>query len=720
MRDNEASEGGGLANVGGTLTVERSTITDNHARRATSGARGGAFALIDGTTSISNSTISGNSADNAESDIAQGGGIYVGGPGLLDIRGSTIAGNEAPFGGAIAGNPNAQADVPVNGTIIDGAAPFTCQSVDIQGSRNVVDDSSCGGPVVNPQLGPLQDNGGPTDTHALAAGSPAVDAGSGCDETDQRGRTRIRACDIGAFELDGARMVSLTADGDDGECTPQHCTLREAISRDTAAEIHLTDNEYDLASPLIVDRSVTIRGIEDDLATIQADSETTERAMIVAPGVAVELFRLQIRGGNEVAGDGGGIYVPANASAAVTDSLISGNFARHGGGIWAEGSLSLVRTSVAGNEAIGDGPSELGRGGGVHLADGAAPATFTNTTFSGNLATGRGGGIYTQRSMSLRNVSIVENEAPARSAPPAGIGKGAGLYQDFQSGDLTTAANTLLARHENGACGGTEFFQIAASNSLLDEPLPNTTCNAPQIPSNLLVPDALVGPLDENRGLTPNHALLDESPAIGAGANCQGDDQRGFPRPAGAGCDIGAVEFEAEELVPEVSVRSDELTQPGCTVDHCTLRERLELAEDDNTIALGTGTYELTAGEPLDLDFPLRIDGAGAGSTTIDANGTSRVGYVDGSTSVTITRVTVTGGYADAGDNEVPRSGRSVPRRAEQRAPARADDAHRQPSVGDGRRRLELGRPRYPRVDDLRQPGRGWSLGARRRRLLDR
>ncbi len=57
----------------------------------------------------------------------------------------------------------------------------------------------------NPQLGPLQDNGGPTPTMALAATSPAVDAGddSSCPATDQRGISRPQGphCDIGAFEL---------------------------------------------------------------------------------------------------------------------------------------------------------------------------------------------------------------------------------------------------------------------------------------------------------------------------------------------------------------------------------------------------------------------------------------------------------------------------------------------------------------------------------------
>jgi hypothetical protein len=60
-------------------------------------------------------------------------------------------------------------------------------------------------PKIVPKLGPLADNGGPTPTRALKAGSPAIDAAGGkpCSTTtDQRGVTRPKGpkCDIGAFE----------------------------------------------------------------------------------------------------------------------------------------------------------------------------------------------------------------------------------------------------------------------------------------------------------------------------------------------------------------------------------------------------------------------------------------------------------------------------------------------------------------------------------------
>jgi hypothetical protein len=68
-------------------------------------------------------------------------------------------------------------------------------------------DSTCPGAHVDPKLGPLQDNGGPAATRAIAPDSPALDAvpasGAHCTATDERGvsRPQSAACDIGAFEL---------------------------------------------------------------------------------------------------------------------------------------------------------------------------------------------------------------------------------------------------------------------------------------------------------------------------------------------------------------------------------------------------------------------------------------------------------------------------------------------------------------------------------------
>ena len=102
------------------------------------------------------------------------------------------------------------------GTVTAQNSIISSQGTDCSGAissngYNLASDSSCGlsGTAdlsnIDPQLGPLQNNGGGTLTHALLVGSPAIDSGSGCPAVDQRGVARPfgPACDRGAYEFDG-------------------------------------------------------------------------------------------------------------------------------------------------------------------------------------------------------------------------------------------------------------------------------------------------------------------------------------------------------------------------------------------------------------------------------------------------------------------------------------------------------------------------------------
>jgi hypothetical protein len=196
------NKGIGVANVnGGTLTINNSTISGNG---APSEIGGGIF--NNGTTTINNSTISGNTAN-------QGGGIANYG-GTVTISNSTVSGNTAGSIGGIYGEARLQNSIVANnsgGNCTGGAG---------SNGYNLSSDNTCNfhgsGDRNNtdPKLGPLQNNGGPTQTMALLAGSPAIDAGnpSGCKDssghlltTDQRGMPRhdpedTGGCDMGAYE----------------------------------------------------------------------------------------------------------------------------------------------------------------------------------------------------------------------------------------------------------------------------------------------------------------------------------------------------------------------------------------------------------------------------------------------------------------------------------------------------------------------------------------
>jgi uncharacterized repeat protein (TIGR01451 family) len=215
------------------VTIASSTIADNHVTGGAGEALGGGVYVL-GKLSIVNSTITGNSAEST-SLVVQGGGVLLAiDPASTEgsegsIVNSTIAGNTVGLAGIGAGlsvyNPEpalgGSATLLVKNTIVAGntgpAGSSDCAIVAMLTSdHNIAGDGSCmfGDPGskqdTNPQLGPLQNNGGPTDTLALLEGSPAIDAGTndGCPPVDQRGVTRPQgsACDIGAFE----RLVQTT------------------------------------------------------------------------------------------------------------------------------------------------------------------------------------------------------------------------------------------------------------------------------------------------------------------------------------------------------------------------------------------------------------------------------------------------------------------------------------------------------------------------------
>jgi parallel beta-helix repeat protein len=188
--------GGGIY---GADLVENSTISGNSAATTGGGIYGGVIEIV-------NSTISGNSAGTS------GGGIYNF-PYSLNVANSTITGNSAPSGGGIYN----VGSLEVSNTILNAGASgeniFNDGGTITSLGYNLSSDDGGGyltgpGDQINtdPLLGPLQDNGGPTFTHALLPGSPAIDAGDPNFHPppfdDQRGCPRVSngRIDTGSFE----------------------------------------------------------------------------------------------------------------------------------------------------------------------------------------------------------------------------------------------------------------------------------------------------------------------------------------------------------------------------------------------------------------------------------------------------------------------------------------------------------------------------------------
>jgi CSLREA domain-containing protein len=198
----DLSHGGGgiYSDSGGPVTINRTTISGN-----TTTGRGGGILGQDPTINIINSTISGNTALN-------GGGIFNR-FGTVNFNNTTIADNVAADNGG--GVWNFGGALNYKNTILssnNAATPAdNCAGGITSQGYNISSDASCafGGigdlNSTNPMLGPLANNGGPTLTHALLLGSPAINGVpliSCTVSTDQRGVNRPTgaACDIGAYE----------------------------------------------------------------------------------------------------------------------------------------------------------------------------------------------------------------------------------------------------------------------------------------------------------------------------------------------------------------------------------------------------------------------------------------------------------------------------------------------------------------------------------------
>jgi CSLREA domain-containing protein len=200
---NLAVHGGGLI-VYGTLAVTGSTFLDNRALGTASNGNGGGI-LNQGDLDISNSTFTNNSA-------FIGGGLFNNPGKSILLKHCTLSGNQASAQGAGLYNYT-DATLSFANTIIANSLSGTdCANYGSIGvnSHNLVEDGTCSVNAVgflsgDPALAALGDNGGPTLTHALMAGSPAIDAADPdyCAPTDQRGMPRPQGaiCDIGAFEF---------------------------------------------------------------------------------------------------------------------------------------------------------------------------------------------------------------------------------------------------------------------------------------------------------------------------------------------------------------------------------------------------------------------------------------------------------------------------------------------------------------------------------------
>jgi hypothetical protein len=459
----------------------------------------------------------------------------------------------------------------------------------------------------------LQDNGGPTFTHAPLCGSPAIDQGKNFLKlvSDQRGAPRTfnipgitnaiggDGTDIGAVESPiFAFTVLNTSDSGPG-------SLRDAILRANASPgidlLEFAPGAYGniglFTGQLLISDCVIIDGPGATNVAVNGNGFT--RVFSITPGNVVTLAGLTITNGTAgstaAAGvvtpegtgqfqDGGGIY-NNHSILTISNCVVAGNRAVSGGGIFSDASISGVATLTIFGSAIYNNFAFGGVGGGIYNdgAGGHAELTLVNATLSGNVSSQLGGAVANIGESASGVVEILNCTVNSNSAPI-----GPGIFNQGAPGGPGSATVTIGSTILNSSAivnsGGilTSLGNNISSDGLVGF-LPT--------PTDLITTNPMLGPLQLNGGQTPTYALLCGSPAIDAGRNFLGlaTDQRGvgFARTVGSGTDIGA--YEAQ-------------TPPSCNQPPVAVCTNVTVSAGANCMAdasIDNGSYDPDTGDSI-------------------------------------------------------------------------------------------------------------------------
>lgn len=316
-------------------------------------------------------------------------------------------------------------------------------------------------------------------------------------------------------------------------------TLAE-LEIDTTNNGNLTiDGDFNGANTVIIERSTAIGTPEFRIFNITGNGD-----------VAVDA--LTLRNGRATAGNnGGGIVHNGTGTLTLTQSTVRDNTAKDGGGIYSNGAVNLINSTISGNTATDDG-------GGVYTR---GAVNLINTTISGNSAVDDGGGVRSFDGGSILNSTITNNIADSRGNSG---GNGGGVVR---SGGVFTIRNSIIAGN----------FDNSPVNNLVHPDVSGTNMNGD---GNNLIGDRtgsngtlgtgsdltfaglgitdinqVLAPLGDYGGTTQTHALVPGSPALNAGDDTNlpvgiTTDQRGARRNFNTQMDIGAFESQGFVLKP--------------------------------------------------------------------------------------------------------------------------------------------------------------------------
>lgn len=249
-------------------------------------------------------------------------------------------------------------------------------------------------------------------------------------------------------------------------------------------------------------------------------------------------------------GEGGGASVHSQAT--FTDCLFQENLVHNrGGGLYVGhfGTVLVTGCTFATNRAsaLEFAGYPFGQGGGIYNA---GILTATNDTLSGNVADETGGAVHVDM---LAPLTTLESATLTDNTAPHGSGVFAYDYYSIAPG-TNQVRNTILAGNHGGADLENDGALVRSGGYNLFGRIAGTPPAGPGDQFGVTAAFLGLQPLQDNGGLTPTCALLPFSPALNAGATngFPATDQRGFVRPFGARCDIGAVESESAGVTPPV------------------------------------------------------------------------------------------------------------------------------------------------------------------------
>ena len=342
----------------------------------------------------------------------------------------------------------------------------------------------------------------------------------------------------GRIEIDGNGLVRvLQVDGISGDTEPVPVTLKGLTIKNGRS---LAGGSAGISVVNGADLTLDHVSVVNNIAS---PTDGDGGGIVVSPSSALALINSTVTGNRAFRGGGLVIY----GTASIIASTIAGNSAvEDGGGIYNLGELTIAGSTVSSNEAE--------HGGGIHLSDGSV-ATVSLSTISRNRVEGsgdaEGGGIFADGSLTLLSSTIVDNKAMGLKAGGAGImvRHNISVGNSIVAGNMTdTFTNNCTRLLPN------EVFSMGHNLSEgVNTGCDFTAANDVSITIGQAFTQVLEQELEDNGGPTLTHALLVRGRAVDAGY-CPGEtvDQRGFARPvddpvmpnALDACDIGAYELQ--------------------------------------------------------------------------------------------------------------------------------------------------------------------------------